>query len=404
MREVFIYDAIRSPRTRAKESGALHDLSPHDLLKSLYDSLVQRTGLDPVMVGEVILGCVTQHGEQAANIARTSAAYAGWPSSVAGMTVNRFCSSSIDAMSAGMLKIAAGQEDVIVAGGVEMMSRVPMLSDDARAFKDPAFAARCQMLMMGSGADLIASLNGVSRAEADAIAVQSQQRADRARGEGYFKSIVPVHNPVKGIEVVEDECIRAGVDAASLAEMPPAFAALGAKGVDAAQLAAYPQLQEISHIHTAGNSPAMADGAALVLLGAASLGEQLGIAPRARLVAAAVANDDPLQVLTGCVASTQKLMQQQGLAAEDVDLFELHEAFAATVVKCRRDLGIGDEKLNVNGGVIALGHPMGATGACMAGVLLDELERRNQARGIVAASGAGGAGSALLIERALAGR
>lgn len=399
MRDVFIYDAIRSPRTRAKESGALHDLTPHDLLKSLYHSLVQRTGLDPASVGEVILGCVTQHGEQAANIARTSAAYAGWPTTVAGMTVNRFCSSSIDAMSAGMLKIAAGQEDVIVAGGVEMMSRVPMLSDDARAFKDPAFAASCQMLMMGSGADLIATLNNVSRAEADAIAVQSQQRADRARREGYFKSIVPVHNPVKGIEVVEDECIRADATAASLAELPPAFAALGARGVDAAQLAAYPELEKIEHIHTAGNSPAMADGAALVLLGDASLGEQLGIEPRARLVAAAVANDDPLQVLTGCVASTLKLMRQQGLVAGDVDLFELHEAFAATVVKCRNDLGIGDDRLNVNGGVIALGHPMGATGACMAGVLLDELERRDQRRGIVAASGAGGAGSALLIER-----
>ena len=403
MREVYIYDAIRSPRAKAKDSGGLHELTPHDLLKSLYDSLVERTGLDPASVGEVILGCVTQHGEQAANVAKTSAAYAGWPSSVAGMTVNRFCSSSIDAMSAGMLKIAAGQENVIVAGGVEMMSRVPMLSDDARAFKDPAFAARCQMLMMGSGADLIATLNDVSRAEADAIAVQSQQRADHARREGYFKSVVPVHNPVKGIDVTEDECIRAEATVAALAELPPAFATLGAQGVDAAQLAAYPALGEIQHIHTAGNSPAMADGASLVLLGDASLGEALGIAPRARLVAAAVANDDPLQVLTGCVASTQKLMKQQGLSADEVDLFELHEAFAATVVKCRKDLGIDDDKLNVNGGVIALGHPMGATGACMAGALLDELERRDQARGIVAASGAGGAGSALLIERTVSG-
>ncbi|MEH6587389.1 MAG: acetyl-CoA C-acyltransferase [Halioglobus sp.] len=399
MREVFIYDAIRSPRTKAKESGGLHDLLPHDLLKSLYSSLVERTGLDPAMVGDVLLGCVTQHAEQAANIAKTSTAYAGWPSSVGGMTVNRFCSSSIDAISIGMLKIAAGQEDVIVAGGVEMMSRVPMLSDQAKVFVDPAFAAQCQMLMMGSGADLIATLNGVSREQADAIAVRSQQRAHHAREKGYFKSIVPVYNPLKDVTVSEDECIRGDATIEALAELPPAFAGIGAKGVDALQLSANPGVTEIEHIHTAGNSPAMADAASLLLLGDASLGEALGIAPRAKIVAAATANADPLQVLTGCVAATEKLMQQQGLAAKDVDLFELHEAFAATVVKCQQDLGISEDKLNVNGGVIALGHPMGATGAIMAGVLLDELERRDQARGIVAASGAGGAGSALLIER-----
>lgn len=399
MRAVYIYDAIRSPRAKAKPEGGLHDLLPHELLKRLYQSLEERTGLDPALVGDVLLGCVTQHGEQAANIAKTSTMFAGWPSSIGGLTVNRFCSSSIDAISIGMLKIAAGQEDVIVAGGIEMMSRVPMLSDQATAFMDPAFAAQCQMLMMGSGADLIATLNGVCRAEADAIAVQSQQRAARARSEGYFKSIVPVYNPVKGITVSEDECIRPDARETALADLSPAFAGIGARGVDALQLASNPDLGEIQHIHTAGNSPAMADGASLVLLGDEPLGEKLGIKPRARLVAGAVANDDPLQVLTGCVASTRKLMDQQGLTADDVDLFELHEAFAATVVKCRKDLGIGDEKLNVNGGVIALGHPMGATGAMMAGVLLDELERRGQKRGIVAASGAGGAGSALLIER-----
>jgi acetyl-CoA C-acetyltransferase len=399
VREVFIYDAIRTPRARAKDSGGLHDLLPHDLLKVLYDALVARTGLDPAEVSDVLLGCVTQHGEQAGNIARTSAAYAGWPSSVGGLTVNRFCSSSIDAMAMGMLRIAAGQDDVIVAGGVEMMSRVPMLADQATVFVDPAFAARCQMLMMGSGADLIATLYGVTREEADAIAVQSQQRAARSREAGWFTSIVPVHNPVKGITVSEDECIRADVTAAGLGELPAAFAGIGARGVDQLQLSAYPALGEVQHIHTAGNSPAMADAASLVLLGDEALGQRLGIAPRARLVAAASANDDPLQVLTGCVASAEKLLRQQGLTADDVDLFELHEAFAATVVKCRRDLGIDDAKLNVNGGVIALGHPMGATGAIMAGVLLDELERRDLARGVVAASGAGGAGSALLLER-----
>ncbi|MEH6584658.1 MAG: acetyl-CoA C-acyltransferase [Halioglobus sp.] len=399
MKPVYIYDAIRTPRARAKDSGGLHELRPHDLLKALYQALEQRTGLDPVLVGDVLLGCVTQQGDQAGNIAKTSTLYAGWPSSVGGLTINRFCSSSVDAISIAAMKIATGQEQAVIAGGVEMMSRVPMLSDKATVFSDPSFAAECRMLMMGSGADLIASLNGVSREQADAVAVLSQQRAEHARQAGYFKSIVPIHNPVKGITVAEDECIRGGTTAASLAEMPPVFAGLGAKGVDALQLAGHPQLSAVSHVHTAGNSPAMADAAAVMLLGDESLGEQLSVKPRAKILAAATASDDPLQVLSGCVAATQKLMKQQDLKSRDVDLFELHEAFAATVVKCQQDLGIPMDKLNVNGGVIALGHPMGATGAIMAGVLLDELERRQQRLGIVAASGAAGAGSALLIER-----
>jgi acetyl-CoA C-acetyltransferase len=399
MQAVYIYDSIRTARGRARESGGLHDLRPQDLLKCLYRALEERTGLDPAQVGDVILGCVTQQGDQAGNIAKTSTLYAGWPSSIGGLTVNRFCSSSIDAISIAALKISAGQESAVVAGGVEMMSRVPMLSDQATVFVDPAFAAQCQMLMMGSGADLIATLNGVSREQADAIAVQSQQRADRARREGFFKSIIPVHNPVKGITVAEDECIRGDATVEALAELAPAFADLGGKGVDAFQLQGHPQLERIDHIHTAGNSPAMADAAAVMLLGDESLADTLERGPRGRILAAATASDDPLQVLSGCVAASEKLMAEQKLKSADVDLFELHEAFAATVVKCQRDLDIPDEKLNVNGGVIALGHPMGATGAIMAGTLLDELERREKRLGIVAASGAAGAGSALLIER-----
>lgn len=399
MKAVYIYDAIRTARARARESGGLHELRPHDLLKALYHALEQRTGLNPELVGEVLLGCVTQHGDQAGNIAKTSTLYAGWPSSVSGLTINRFCSSGIDAINIGALKIAGGQEQAVVAGGVEMMSRVPMLSDRATVFIDPAFASQCHMLMMGSGADLIASLNGVSRVQADVIAVQSQQRAETARREGYFKSIIPIHNPVKGITVAEDECIRGDTTAESLSELPPSFADLGSQGVDSVQLEGYPQLDCIEHIHTAGNSPAMADAAAVLLLGDESLAETLSTKPRARILAAATASDDPLQVLSGCVAATKKLMAEQGLQSADVDLFELHEAFAATVVKCQLDLDIPPEKLNVNGGVIALGHPMGATGAIMTGVLLDELERRGQRLGVVAASGAAGAGSALLIER-----
>ncbi len=399
MKPVYLFDAIRTPRGKAKPDGGLHDLSPFDLLDILYHALEKRNNLDPALIGDVVLGCVTQHGEQAGNIAKTSTLSAGWPFSISGITVNRFCSSGLDAINLAALKVAAGQETMTVAGGVEMLSRVPMLSDKAAAFSDLAVATRCQMLMMGSGADLIASLNDVSREQADAIAFASQQKAAKARESGWFVSIIPVENPVKGITVAADECIRPQVTLESLAAMQPAFAALGAKGVDAAQLKGYPQLKEIRHIHTAGNSPAMADAATLVLLGDETCEQTLGKKPRARIRAAANASDDPLMVLSGCAAATAKLLEQEGLTSADVDLFELHEAFAATVVKCQKDLDIADEKLNVNGGVIALGHPLGATGAIMAGTLLDEMERRDLSLGVVAASGAAGAGTAILIER-----
>lgn len=399
MNQAYIYDAIRTPRGRAKDSGGFYDLTPLDLMKTLYDAMEQRTGIDKNKVEDVILGCVTQAVEQAANVAKTSLLYAGWPAHIPGITVNRFCSSGLDAINFAALKINAGQASMALAGGVEMMSRVPMLSDKASVFADPQLATRCRMLMMGSGADLIASQYDVSREEADRIAALSQQRAAAARDNGWFASIVPVENTVKGITVEQDECIRAQTTVEGLADMAPSFEGLGAKGIDAFQLQANPDLNSISHVHTAGNSPAMADGAALVLVGDESVGEAYGIKPRAKIVAATSLCDDPLTVISGCAAATQQLMQQQGITSADVDLFELHEAFAATVVKCQRDLDISEDKLNVNGGVIALGHPMGATGAVMAGMLLDELERRDQRVGIVAASGAAGTGTAMLIER-----
>ena len=399
MSGAFLYDWLRAPRGRARPDGGLHDLSPFALLDVLYRALAERNALDPAAVGEVVLGCVTQHGEQAGNIAKTSALHAGWPHSVSGITVNRFCSSGLDAINLAALKVAAGQEGLAVAGGIEMMSRVPMLADGAAVFTDAQLAAASRVLMMGSGADLVASLHDVSREQADAVALASQQRAARARAGGWFRSIVPVYNPVKGITLAADECIREQTTAESLARMEPAFAALGAGGVDALQLAAYPRLGAIRHVHTAGNSPAMADAAALLLVGDAAARETLGRTPRARIRAAATASDDPLLVVSGCVAATRRLMQAEGLRATDVDLFEIHEAFAATVLMCQRELAIPEDRLNVNGGVIALGHPLGATGAIMAGVLLDELERRDLALGIVAASGAAGSGVALLLER-----
>ncbi len=397
LREVFIYDAIRSARTRAKPDGGLHDLTPPALLGQLYHRLAERTRLDPELITEVMLGCVTQHGEQAANLAKTSVLHTGWPAHIAGLTVNRFCSSSIDAIALAALKVATGQSQGIIAGGIEMMSRVPLLADEARVFTDMAYGVRNQVLLMGSGADLIATRLGATREDCDAVALLSQQRAARAQSEGRFTSIVGIETP-KGI-VSSDECVRPDITAERLAKLPPAFAELGAAGADATQLAASPDLDRIEHVHTAGNSPAMCDAAAVTLIGDESLGKQLGISPRARLLGSATACGDPLEVLTGCIPATQQVLRNYGMSTDDIDLFEIHEAFAATVIKVRSTLNIDDSRLNVNGGVIALGHPMGATGAIMTGTLLDELERSDLSVGVVAASGAAGSGSALLLTR-----
>lgn len=398
MQSALIYDAIRTPRCRARPDGGLVDISAFELLKIMYNALEQRTGLDKNRVEDVLLGCVTQMGEQGGNIAKTSLLYAGWPDEIPGMTINRFCSSGLDAVNIAAMKINTGQASCTIAGGVEMMSRVPMLSDQAAMFADADLALDNRMLMMGSGADLIASLNNISRQQVDQIALQSQQRAAKARREKYFKSIIPVFNSVKDRWVKEDECIRAELSGEDLAQLKPYFADLGATGVDALQLAEHPGLPAISHVHTAGNSPAMADAASLVLLGDVSL-QQQGLVPRARILAATTVCNDPLQVVSGCAAATGKLLSDQGLTSADIDLFELHEAFAATSIKCQRDLNIDADKLNVNGGVIALGHPMGATGGIMLGMLIDELERRDLQTGVVATSGAAGIGTALLIER-----
>lgn len=399
MQDAFIYDAIRTPRGKAKADGGLHDLSPFELLTPLYHALAERNNLDPTLVGDVLLGCVTQHGEQAGNIAKSSALYAGWPSSVSGMTLTRFCSSGLDAINVAAMKVMVGQEQATIGGGIEMMSRVPMMSDKAAIFNDPATAIAARILLMGSGADLIASLQGATREAVDQIAFESQRRAQAARDEGHFTSIVPIYNPHKGLWVSQDECIRGQTTLDSLAQLPASFAEIGAAGADAVQLAHYSELTAIQHVHTAGNSPAMADAAALTLIGSGALSEQLGRAPKAVIRAMVNASDEPLQVLSGCVAATRKLMQRTGLSVDDVDLFEIHEAFAATIIKLQNELLIPDHKLNVNGGVIAMGHPLGATGAIMMGTLIDELIRRNAKRGIVATSGAAGSGTAILIER-----
>jgi|TARA_B110000977_G_scaffold26128_1_gene32433 acetyl-CoA C-acetyltransferase len=395
--QTFIYDAIRTPRGRAKPEGGLADISPLKLLSILYKEIQRRNQLDPIWVEDVILGCVSQVNEQGGNIAKASLMYAGWPDSVPGMSVNRFCSSGLDAINIGVMKILAGQASCVVTGGIEMMSRVPMLSDKAVMFTDANIALSSRMLMMGSGADLIASDYGISREALDKLAYKSQQRAAKATREGFFRSIIPIHNPVKKRTITQDECIRSSISLAQLAALPPAFAELGDSGVDALQLSEHSHLTEIIHVHTAGNSPSMADAAALVLLGDESLQENLKKTPVARVLAVTTTCNDPLQVVSGCTAATAKLMSEQNITVEDIDLFEIHEAFAATIIACQRELNIRSDKLNVNGGVIAMGHPMGATGAIMLGTLIDELTRRKLKTGIVATSGAAGIGTALLI-------
>ena len=398
MNSVYIIDSIRTPRARANQKGGLNKLNPYELLDVLYKDIKQKNFLNLNSIDEVILGCVTQYGEQAGNIAKSSVMFSGYPDSISGLTVNRFCSSSLDAINLGHLKIQSKQAKNIIAGGVEMMSRVPMLSDQAAIWTDVALAAQAKIFLMGSGADLIASLFNISREDTDLQALKSQQRAADAQTKNYFKSIIPVINEYKSIDCVEDECIRRETTIESLTSLDPSFQKLGEQGVDQAQLNLFPSLEEIAHVHTAGNSPAMADAASMTLLSNKKTQEN-GQKARAKIISVVTVNDDPLLVLSGCMLATQKLLAQNNLQVSDVDLFEIHEAFASTIIHCQRELNIDDEKLNVNGGCIALGHPMGATGSIMMSTLIDELERQNLTTGIVATSGAAGAGTAILIER-----
>ena len=398
MNSVYIIDSIRTPRARANQKGGLNKLNPYELLDVLYKDIKQKNFLNLNSIDEVILGCVTQYGEQAGNIAKSSVMFSGYPDSISGLTVNRFCSSSLDAINLGHLKIQSKQAKNIIAGGVEMMSRVPMLSDQAAIWTDVALADQAKIFLMGSGADLIASLFNISREDTDLQALKSQQRAADAQTKNYFKSIIPVINEYKSIDCVEDECIRRETTIESLTSLDPSFQKLGEQGVDQAQLNLFQSLEEIAHVHTAGNSPAMADAASMTLLSNKKTQEN-GQKARAKIISVVTVNDDPLLVLSGCMLATQKLLAQNNLQVSDVDLFEIHEAFASTIIHCQRELNIDDEKLNVNGGCIALGHPMGATGSIMMSTLIDELERQNLTTGIVATSGAAGAGTAILIER-----
>ncbi|GAC56582.1 putative 3-ketoacyl-CoA thiolase [Gordonia hirsuta DSM 44140 = NBRC 16056] len=400
--EAWIFDYVRTPRGKASPRGGLHAHTATDLVVHLMEALTDR-GLDSSQVQDVILGCASQLKEQGANTARVSALLAGWGSSVPGMMVNRFCASGIDAVSAAAAKVRAGDADLVVAGGVETVSRVPIFSDGGPLWSDPEIVTEIGSIHMGVAADLNATLAGVTREQLDAYGMRSHQRAARAWSEQRFaRSVVPM--PATGGEALTtDELVRPQTNAASQAALAPAFAEMGAAGQDALVLAAFDQLEAVEHLHTVGTSPAMADGAALLVIGTLEAGSRAGLTPRGRIVAGAAVAGDPVRMLTAGQDAVQTVLSRNDVSAAEVSCFEFAEAFAALCLRFEQDMGIdvaaGDDRLNPNGGTIAMGHAFGATGAVMIGGCLEELEHRNGRWGVAAVSGAAGLGSALLIER-----
>jgi acetyl-CoA C-acetyltransferase len=398
--EAYIYDAIRTPRGKGRENGALHTVTATELLVTLLYALQQRQQLDTAQVDDVVLGCVTPVAEQGADIARTAVLAAGWDVDIAGMQINRFCASGLEAVNLAAMKVRSGWESLIVAGGVECMSRVPMGSDGGALMQDPLISDKIGFVPQGISADLIATLEGFSREELDSYAMLSQQRAAAATADGYFKSLVPVRDATGNLLLDHDEHIRKGTTLEALAALPPVFQKIGEARFDAIARRKYTQVAKINHIHTAGNSSGIVDGAALVLVGSQAQGAALHLKPRARIVAAALVGDEPTIMLTGPAPATRKALRQAGMTLADIDLIEINEAFAAVVLKFMRDMGLQSlDKINVNGGAIALGHPLGATGAMLLGTALDELERRNQETALITLCAGGGMGIATIIER-----
>jgi len=400
MTEAFVYDAIRTPRGRGKSSGSLHEVKPVRLLTTLMHEMQRRHDLDTSQVEDVVVGCVTPVGDQGAVIPRTAALAAGWDIQVAGVQVNRFCASGLEAINMAAQKVRSGWEDLVVAGGVESMSRVPMGSDGGAWALDPETNLATGFVPQGIGADLIATLDGYSRETVDEFGARSHRKAAAARQAGHFeRSIVPVHDEI-GIAILErDETIRPDTSVETLARLEPSFARIGAMGYDAVALRKYPQVARIEHVHHAGNSSGIVDGAALALIGSEEAGRRLGLTPRARIVSVALTGTDPTIMLTGPMPATRKALRKAGLGIHDIDLFEVNEAFAAVVLRFMRELDVPEEKINVNGGAIAMGHPLGATGAVLLGTLIDELERRQLKRGLVTLCVGGGMGIATVVER-----
>ncbi|MCJ8350050.1 acetyl-CoA C-acetyltransferase [Moritella sp.] len=398
--QAFIYDAIRTPRGLGKPSGALHEVKPVNLLADLLNHLQARHGFDTDAVDDIVLGCVTPIGEQGANIAKTAALVAGWKDNVAGVSLNRFCASGLESVNIAAMKIRSGWEHLVIAGGVESMSRVKMGRDGGAWSMDPETSLATDYMPQGIGADLIATLDGYSREDVDTFAARSHRRAAAAWQRGAFnKSVVPVRDRNGMLLLDKDQLVRPDCSVSSLAKLNPAFARLGQTAFDSVAKRRYPQVGQIQHVHTPGNASGIVDGAALVLVGSAEAGVKWGLKPRARIVATAVVGADPTIMLTGPVPATKKALAVAGLTIADIDLFEVNEAFAAVVMRFMSELNVSPEIVNVNGGSIAMGHPLGATGAIILGTLLDELETRNLKRGLVTLCVGGGMGIATIIER-----
>jgi acetyl-CoA C-acetyltransferase len=397
--EAFIYDAIRTPRGKGKKDGSLHNIKPVNLLSGLLHDLQQRQSLDTAQVDDVVIGCVTPVGDQGACIAKTAALAAQWDWRASGMQLNRFCASGLEAVNLAAQKVRSGWEDLVVAGGVESMSRVGIGMDGGAWAADPETSMRTDFIPQGIGADLIATLEGFSRDDVDAFALRSQLKAAAARSAGYFKSIVPVLDQNGLVVLAADEFIKPNTTLEGLGSLKAAFEMPGKMGFDSIAIRKYPQVERINHVHSAGNSSGIVDGAALALIGSQAAGQRLGLTPRARIVACAITGTDPTIMLTGPGPATLKALQKANLKIDDIDLFEVNEAFSAVVMKFMKDLKVPEEKVNIYGGAIALGHPLGATGCMLLGNLIDALEQRQLRRGLITLCVGGGMGIATIIER-----
>jgi acetyl-CoA C-acetyltransferase len=401
MTDAYIFDHVRTPRGRGKNNGGLHEVTPIELVSQVLGGLRDRNELDTSQVEDVILGCVTPIGEQGANVARVGAIAAGYAESVPGKQINRFCASGLEAVNSAAALVMSGQGDLAIGGGVECMSRIPMGSDGGAMASDPRVAYQTYFVPQGISADLIATLDGFSRADLDTYAAESQRRAAHAWDEGFFSgSILPVRDHLGRVMLDRDEHMRPGTTAGDLGALKPSFVMHGQQGgFDAVAIQRYPEVEEIQHVHTAGNSSGIVDGAAAVLVGSHAMGEHLGLKPRARIRAFASVGSEPTIMLTGPQPAAEKALERAGMHADDIDLYELNEAFASVVLRFMDRLNIDHDRINVNGGAIAMGHPLGATGAMVLGTVLDELERRGASTALCTLCIGAGMGTATIIER-----
>ena len=400
--EAYIYDAVRSPRGRGKADGALHEVTPIALATQILRAVPERTGIDTADIDDVILGCVAPVGEQGADIARVAVLNADYDQTVPGVQINRFCASGLEAVNMAAAKVMSGEANFAIGGGVESMSRVPMNADGGAWATDPAVAYKTYFAPQGIGADLIATMAGFSRADVDAYAVESQKRAKRAWDEGRFAgSVLPIRDVIGEVLLDHDEHMRPDTDMQSLAALKPSFTGIGEQmpGFDAVAILKYPEVEKIEHVHHAGNSSGIVDGAAAVLLGSKAMGEKYGLRPRARIRAMASIGSEPMIMLTGPESVAAKLLSRAGMTRSDIDLWELNEAFASVVLRYMQAMDLDPATVNVNGGAIAMGHPLGATGAMVLGTALDELERSGKGTALINLCVGAGMGTGTIIER-----